>query len=111
VAPETSFAGRGSRRTLTSDAVPGMAPEATPEVTPRVAAAIAESRERAARSAARLRPALWIMLVITLASALHGQPRPGLTGMRERLAQVGGSAQAGPTEGADGWTVRMEVPA
>ena len=35
----------------------------------------------------------------------------GLIGMRERLAQVGGSAQAGPTEGGDGWTVRMEVPA
>ena len=35
----------------------------------------------------------------------------GLIGMRERLAQVGGHAQAGPTEDADGWTVRMEVPA
>ena len=35
----------------------------------------------------------------------------GLIGMRERLAQVGGHAQAGPTEDAVGWTVRMEVPA
>jgi signal transduction histidine kinase len=33
----------------------------------------------------------------------------GLTGMRERLCEVGGSADAGPTP--DGWTVRMEVPA
>ncbi|MFC8245922.1 sensor histidine kinase [Streptomyces chartreusis] len=33
----------------------------------------------------------------------------GLTGMRERLGEVGGSAAAGPTR--DGWTVRMEVPA
>ena len=33
----------------------------------------------------------------------------GLIGMRERLAQVGGSATAGPSSG--GWRVRMEVPA
>ncbi|MEV5775143.1 two-component sensor histidine kinase [Streptomyces antimycoticus] len=33
----------------------------------------------------------------------------GLTGMRERLREVGGSADAGPTQ--DGWKVRMEVPA
>ena len=32
----------------------------------------------------------------------------GLTGMRERLAEVGGSASAGPTP--DGWRVRMEIP-
>jgi signal transduction histidine kinase len=32
----------------------------------------------------------------------------GLVGLRERLAEVGGSATAGPT--ADGWLVRMEVP-
>lgn len=33
----------------------------------------------------------------------------GLTGMRERLGEAGGSSDAGPTQ--DGWTVRMEVPA
>ena len=33
----------------------------------------------------------------------------GLTGMRERLAEVGGRATAGPTQ--QGWTVRMEIPA
>lgn len=33
----------------------------------------------------------------------------GLTGMRERLGVLGGSADAGPT--VDGWKVRMEVPA
>ncbi|MER8153573.1 histidine kinase [Streptomyces sp. NPDC094472] len=33
----------------------------------------------------------------------------GLTGMRERLREVGGSAGAGPAQ--DGWKVRMEVPA
>ncbi|MFD8383148.1 sensor histidine kinase [Streptomyces sp. NPDC059679] len=32
----------------------------------------------------------------------------GLTGMRERLTDVGGSATAGPTP--DGWQVRMEIP-
>jgi signal transduction histidine kinase len=32
----------------------------------------------------------------------------GLTGMRERLAELGGTATAGPTR--EGWTVRMEVP-
>jgi signal transduction histidine kinase len=33
----------------------------------------------------------------------------GLTGMRERLAEVGGKATAGPTQ--QGWIVRMEIPA
>ena len=33
----------------------------------------------------------------------------GLVGIRERLAEVGGGASAGPTR--DGWTVRMRVPA
>jgi signal transduction histidine kinase len=33
----------------------------------------------------------------------------GLTAMRERAAQVGGTARAGPT--ADGWRVELEVPA
>jgi signal transduction histidine kinase len=33
----------------------------------------------------------------------------GLVGIRERLAEVGGSASAGPTR--DGWIVRMRVPA
>jgi len=33
----------------------------------------------------------------------------GLTGMRERLDEAGGSADMGPTP--DGWRVRMEVPA
>ena len=51
-------------------------------VTPRVAAAIATSRKRAERTNARLRPALWIMLVITLFSSLHETPRPGLSGTR-----------------------------
>jgi len=51
-------------------------------VTPRVAAAIATSRDRAERTNARLRPALWIMLVIILFSSLHESPRPGLSGTR-----------------------------
>jgi signal transduction histidine kinase len=42
-------------------------------------------------------------------AALAGGSGLGLTGMRERLTEVGGSASAGPT--AHGWTVRMEVPA
>ena len=42
-------------------------------------------------------------------AALAGGSGLGLTGMRERLSQVGGSASAGPT--AHGWTVRMEIPA
>jgi signal transduction histidine kinase len=33
----------------------------------------------------------------------------GLIGMRERLAEVGGTATAGPTRA--GWIVRMEIPA
>ena len=33
----------------------------------------------------------------------------GLIGMRERLAEVGGTATAGPTQ--EGWIVRMEIPA
>jgi signal transduction histidine kinase len=33
----------------------------------------------------------------------------GLTGMRERLSEVGGRATAGPTR--QGWIVRMEIPA
>ena len=33
----------------------------------------------------------------------------GLVGMRERLAEVGGTATAGPTR--EGWIVRMEIPA
>ena len=33
----------------------------------------------------------------------------GLIGMRERLAEVGGTATANPTQ--DGWIVRMEIPA
>ena len=33
----------------------------------------------------------------------------GLIGMRERLAEVGGTASAGPTR--EGWIVRMEIPA
>jgi len=33
----------------------------------------------------------------------------GLIGMRERLAQVGGTALAGPLD--QGWSVRMEVAA
>ncbi|MFC4030275.1 sensor histidine kinase [Streptomyces polygonati] len=41
--------------------------------------------------------------------ALAGGSGLGLTGMRERLTQVGGNASAGPT--AHGWTVRMEIPA
>ena len=32
----------------------------------------------------------------------------GLTAMRERATQAGGSARAGPT--ADGWLVELEVP-
>ena len=51
-------------------------------VTPRVAAAIAESRDRTRRHAARLRPVLWIMLVVVLLASLYGQPRPGLSGTR-----------------------------
>ncbi|MER6085716.1 histidine kinase [Streptomyces sp. NPDC001833] len=39
---------------------------------------------------------------------LHGSGL-GLAGMRERLADVGGTVEAGPS--ADGWTVRMEIPA
>jgi signal transduction histidine kinase len=46
---------------------------------------------------------------ISAASALVSGSGLGLTGMRERLAEVGGSASSGPTP--DGWKVRMEVPA
>jgi signal transduction histidine kinase len=42
-------------------------------------------------------------------AALAGGSGLGLTGMRERLSEVGGRASAGPTE--RGWTVRMEIPA
>jgi signal transduction histidine kinase len=49
-------------------------------------------------------------------SATAPEPAPvvfgsglGLVGMRERLAEVGGTATAGPTQ--EGWIVRMEIPA
>jgi signal transduction histidine kinase len=42
-------------------------------------------------------------------AALAGGSGLGLTGMHERLTEVGGNASAGPT--AQGWTVRMELPA
>jgi signal transduction histidine kinase len=42
------------------------------------------------------------------AAPAHG-PGTGLIGMRERLAQVGGTATAGPS--GNGWSVRMEIPA
>ena len=42
-------------------------------------------------------------------AVVSGGSGMGLTGMRERLAEVGGSATAGPT--LQGWLVRMEVPA
>lgn len=42
-------------------------------------------------------------------AALAGGSGLGLTGMRERLTEVGGSASAGPAP--DGWRVRMEIPA
>lgn len=60
---------------------------------------------------------------IALTIANGGSPRPpaprsgppgaGLTGMRERLALVGGTLRAGPDAGGDGpgWTVEAEVPA
>jgi signal transduction histidine kinase len=42
-------------------------------------------------------------------AVVSGGSGMGLTGMRERLAEVGGCATAGPTR--QGWIVRMEVPA
>jgi signal transduction histidine kinase len=42
-------------------------------------------------------------------AVVSGGSGMGLTGMRERLAEVGGCATAGPTP--QGWLVRMEVPA
>ena len=42
-------------------------------------------------------------------AVVSGGSGMGLTGMRERLAEVGGCATAGPTR--QGWMVRMEVPA
>jgi len=43
------------------------------------------------------------------AAAPTDGPGMGLIGMRERLAQVGGTVAAGPS--GEGWTVRMEVAA
>lgn len=42
-------------------------------------------------------------------AVVSGGSGMGLTGMRERLAEVGGCATAGPT--LQGWLVRMEIPA
>ena len=42
-------------------------------------------------------------------TVVSGGSGMGLIGMRERLAEVGGCATAGPTR--QGWIVRMEVPA
>ena len=56
-----------------------------------------------------------VLIVRDARTASGAAPEPvatgsglGLVGLRERLAEVGGSATAGPT--ADGWVVRMEVP-
>lgn len=81
VAMQTPVTSGISGSSGTSTASTASTPSAT-SVTPRVAAAIATSRERAERTNARLRPALWIMLVITLFSSLHESPRPGLSGTR-----------------------------
>jgi len=83
----------------------------TGEVTPRVAAAIAQSRERAVRSAGRLRPVLWIMLVIILASSLHGYPRPGLAGTRLWVTvTLAGVCVMLVLNAADVWPMARPVP-
>ena len=83
----------------------------TSEVTPRVAAAIAESRERAVRSNARLRPVLWIMLVITLISAIHAHPGPGLDGKRLWITVVlVGVCLLLALNAADLWPLGRPVP-
>jgi signal transduction histidine kinase len=138
VTPETSFVSRGSRlraaarrrlavltaaadfpggphpapaSDVASDLASDVASDAAPEVSPRVAAAVAESRERAARSAARLRPVLWIMLVITLASALQGRPGPGLHGARlANTVGLVGVCLVLVLNAADVWPMARPVP-
>jgi signal transduction histidine kinase len=83
----------------------------TGEVTPRVAAAIARSRERAVRSAARLRPVLWMLLVITLISSLHAQPAPGLDGKRLGITvALVGVCLALVLNAVDVWPMARPVP-
>ncbi|MEV6126248.1 histidine kinase [Streptomyces violaceusniger] len=73
---------------------------------------------RGARTTVTLRydPAATVLTIEDRRPAPGPAPSPlavgsglGLTGMRERLREVGGSAGAGPAK--DGWKVRMEVPA
>jgi signal transduction histidine kinase len=100
------------RLTAMTAANPPAAPDAQPPlVTPRVAAAILQSRERAARSAGRLRPVLWVMLVITLVSSLHAQPAPGLDGKRLGITvALAGVCLLLLLNAADVWPMARPVP-
>ena len=98
---EAGFGGRGSRLRTAAHRLAAMAPLSPPGgpggpagparndppvVTPRVAAALAEARARAVRTGARLRPVEWVVMVLVVASALHGHPGPGAHGKELGIA-------------------------